>query len=293
MFAIPAYLTRYDRTDIGYSTERETMSAIAVTRQTSGSPDMVWRLLANLRKGLLWAWLDVVCQYRRSKIGPLWETINVVVMILGLTVVSSAILGGDVANLIGYIGLGIIIWSAISALIIEGTTAFIKNASLITTSNIDLDLYVGRTVFRILINFSHHFILYFIAVALMIVPLGWTSLLAVPGIILLFANGFWVVTVLAFICSRFRDVELIVRNLLQLAFFVTPVFWSYQQIAGNRKFIVDYNIIFYFIEIIRAPLLGQIPPLRDYLVIAAVTAFGYVLALLVYRRMRRQLAFFV
>src|ERR1700693_4557720 len=63
------------------------------------------RTLRNLRKGLSWAWLDTVCQYRRSKIGPLWETINILVMTLGMTIVSSAVIGGTVTNLIGYIGL--------------------------------------------------------------------------------------------------------------------------------------------------------------------------------------------
>ena len=275
---------------------RKTMASIFAAAQAS-SPlaalPMVGQALANLHKCLLWAWLDTVCQYRRSRIGPFWETINVVVMVLGLTLVSSAIFGGDVANIIGYIGLGIIIWSAINSLITEGSAAFVKNASLIASSNIGIDLYVGRTVFKILITFGHHLILYFVGVGLMLVPLGWTSLLAIPGMILLFVNGFWIVTVLAFICARFRDVELIVRNLLQLAFFVTPVFWSYQQIADDRHFIVDYNIIFYFLEIIRAPLLGQIPPLRDYLVVASATVFGYALAFVVYLRMRRQLAFFV
>src|SRR5262249_7454093 len=50
------------------------------------------RTLRNLHKGLTWAWLDTVCQYRRSKIGPLWETINVLVMTLGIAVVSSAVI---------------------------------------------------------------------------------------------------------------------------------------------------------------------------------------------------------
>jgi homopolymeric O-antigen transport system permease protein len=39
----------------------------------------------NLWKSLNWAWLDTICQYRRSRIGPLWETINVLVMLIGLT----------------------------------------------------------------------------------------------------------------------------------------------------------------------------------------------------------------
>ena len=251
------------------------------------------RTIKNFRTCLQWAWLDTLCHYRRSQIGPLWETINVLVMIIGLTVVSSAVIGGNMTDLIGYVGLGIIIWASISALITEGSTTFVRNSYLITGSTISIDCYVGRTVFRTLIIFCHHIVLYFLGLLLFLVPLTWTSLLALPGIILLFLNGYWIGVVLAFVCARFRDVEQIIRNLLQLAFFVTPVFWKAEAIAGSKRAIVDYNVLFYFIEIIRAPLLGEIPPLRYYAIVLGCTAVGYAIAILVYHRMRRQLAFFV
>jgi ABC-2 type transport system permease protein/lipopolysaccharide transport system permease protein len=136
-------------------------------------------------------------------------------------------------------------------------------------------------------------VLYFLGLVLMLVPLTWVSLLAIPGIALLFINGYWVCVALAFLCARFRDIEQIIRNLLQLAFFVTPVFWSHTVIQGSKRAIVDYNVFFYFIEIVRGPLLGQVPPLHYYVVALACTVAGYGIAFLVYRRMRRQLAFFV
>jgi ABC-type polysaccharide/polyol phosphate export permease len=250
-------------------------------------------VLNSLRNALSWAWLDTVCQYRRSRIGPLWETLNVLVMLLGLSVVSSAIFGSSVTDIIAYVGLGIIVWSAISALIIEGGGVFVRNAGYLSNSTLGLGLYIGRTVFRIMIAFGHHGVIYLVGVVFALVPISWTSLLAIPGIILLFVNGFWVVMVLGFICARYRDVELIVRNLMQLAFFVTPVFWNYRQIASNRQFLVEYNVLFYFIEIIRAPLLGEVPPLGHYLTVLGVTVAGYGLAYFVYRRMRDQPAFCV
>jgi ABC-type polysaccharide/polyol phosphate export permease len=250
-------------------------------------------IIRNLRKSLSWAWLDTVCQYRRSRIGPLWETINLVVMLVGLTLVSSSIFGTNISDIIAYIGLGIIIWSAISSLLVEGAGTFVRNASYVNSSTLGVDLYIGRSVFKIMITFAHHAILYFVALLLGLVPLTWTSLVSIPGIVLLFVNGFWIVTVLGFICARFRDVELCVRNLMQLAFFVTPVFWNYRQISVDRQFIIDYNLLFYFIEVIRRPLLGEVPPLSYYLTIIVVTVLGYGLAWHVHRRMRRQLAFFV
>lgn len=214
-------------------------------------------------------------------------------MIGGLTLVSSAIFGGSMSGRAGYIGAGIIAWSAISAMITEGPSAFVRYGALITNTNIDVEVYVGRTVFKILITFMHHLVIYIVAVVFLIVPVNWMSLLAIPGVILVFVNGFWVVTVLAFVCARFRDVELIVRNLLQLAFFVTPVFWDYQQVASDRRFIVDFNILFHFLEIVRAPLLGHIPTVQNYLVVVVVTVIGSMLAIVVRHRMRRELAFFV
>jgi ABC-type polysaccharide/polyol phosphate export permease len=251
------------------------------------------RTVRNLRKGLTWAWLDTVCQYRRSKIGPLWETINVLVMTLGITVVSSAVIGGTVSGLIGYVGLGIIVWTAITSLISEGTTAFVRNRDAILSSNLSIDFYVARMSFRIFITFCHHLVLYVVAVAIGLITLHWAALLAIPGIVLLFVNGFWTITLLSLVCARYRDVELIVRNLLQLAFFVTPVFWDYRHIVTERKYIVDYNVLFYFLEIVRAPLLGEVPTAQTYIVVLSVTVVGYAMAYLVYRRMRRDLAFYV
>jgi len=268
-------------------------TTVAAMPQSGGLRWLLLRTFFNLRKSLSWAWLDTVCQYRRSKIGPLWETVNVLVMTLGITVVSSAVIGGTMTDRIGYIGLGIIIWAAISSLVAEGASTFVKNREYILASNLSVDYYIGRTIFRTFITFCHHLVLYFAAVALGLVPLSPVSLLALPGVLLLFINGYWVVTLLALLCARFRDLDLIMRNLLQLTFFVTPVFWDYHLVANNRAFIVDYNVLFYFLEIVRAPLLGEVPPASYYAVALATTVIGFVLAWLAYRRMRRRLAFFV
>jgi ABC-type polysaccharide/polyol phosphate export permease len=251
------------------------------------------RTMVNLRTSFTWAWLDTKCQYRRSRIGPLWETINVAVMVGGLALVTSGLFGGNIRDLIGYIGLGIIIWSAISTLVIEGCSTFVRNTAQILSSNISIDLYVGRTVSKAFIVFAHHLALYLVGLAFGLVPLTWVSVLAIPGIFLLFLNGTFVVTILAFICARYRDLELIIRNLLQLAFLVTPVFWNYQQIGAHRKFIVDYNILFYFIQVVRMPLLGEVPSAQIYLVAIGTTLVLFLVAALTYYRMRRRLAFFL
>ena len=132
-----------------------------------------------------------------------------------------------------------------------------RNAGHILGSNISVDLYVGRTLFKTFITFGHHILLYLVGVALGLIPLTWIALLSIPGIALLLVNGFWVIIVLAFMCARFRDVELIVRNLLQVAFLVTPVFWNFQQISPNQRFMVDYNRFFIFFRSFGCPVGGN------------------------------------
>ena len=266
---------------------------VAADAQVDPRTKLFWRTLVNLRTSFVWAWLDTKCQYRRSKVGPLWETINVAVMIAAISLVSSGLFGAKVKDVVGYIGLGLIIWSAIAGFVVDGCMTFLRNAGHILGSNISVDLYVGRTLFKIFITFGHHIFLYLVGVAFGLIPLAWTALLSLPAIALLLVNGFWAIIVLAFICARFRDVEMIVRNLLQIAFLVTPVFWNYQQISPNQRFMVDYNPLFHFLQIIRSPLLGEIPSVRTYVIVMATTALGYVAAAFVYYRMRRRLAFFV
>jgi homopolymeric O-antigen transport system permease protein len=265
----------------------------AVMPHTGAALWLGLRTLRNLRKAFAWAWLDIVCQYRRSKIGPLWETINALVMTVGMTAVSSAVIGGSPGNLIGYIGLGMIIWTMVSAFVSEGGSTLIANREYILSNNLSIDFFISRMVMRKLIIFSHHLALYFLGLLVGVLSLHWSSLLAIPGIFLLFVNGFWIVTTLALVCARFRDLELIIRNLMQLVFFVTPIFWDYRHIPSNRSFIVDYNLFFYFIEIVRGPLLGEVPPVQYYVVVLVVTVLGYLLAYLTYRWLRRNLAFFV
>ena len=270
-----------------------TSSTQAPARRVARPPLRAYFSLRNLWKSLQWAWLDTICQYRRSRIGPLWETINLMVTLVGLTVVSSAIFGASVWDIVAYVGLGIIIWSAISSLVSDGCGTFVRNGSYVISSTLPIDIYVGRSIFRTMITFGHHIIIYFIGIVFGVVVIGWTTLLAIPGIVLLFVNGLWVATVLGHICARFRDVELFVRNIMQLAFFVTPVFWSYERIASDRRFLVEYNPFFYFIDIVRTPLLGEVPPAWHYAVVVGVTVCGYALAYYVNRRMRGGLAFCV
>jgi len=251
------------------------------------------KFIKNIKAAFGWGLLDVKCKYRRSVIGPFWETINVSVMIFGITLMSSAVFHAGASADIAYIGLGIIVWYLLTSLITDAMGVFVINKDYIRNSSMSIDMYVWRTIFRILIAFCHHLILYVFGVIWLDIPLHASNLMVFVGFFFLIINSFWAVPTIGFLCARFRDLEMVIRNLLQLTFFITPIFWNYHTVPADRTFIVVWNPFFYFLEAVRAPLLGETLPANFYLTLTGITVLGYFFMWQVYRSMRRDLAFYV
>ena len=56
-------------------------------------------------------------------------------------------------------------------------------------------------------------------------PVTWATLLVIPGFVLLCINLVWIAELLAATCTRYRDIQQLVTNLLQIALFLMPIFW--------------------------------------------------------------------
>jgi len=242
--------------------------------------------------GFFWAWMDIKCRYRRSTLGPFWETANMSVMIAGMATVSSALFNVPVGSILPYLALGIVVWTVIANSINEGANCFVSHSNMLKNTNFSIGLYVGRTTLRIYINAAHHLIIFVLAIVFFDINMNAATLLFIPGVCLLFLNSLWVVPTLGFVCSRFRDFEMVAKNLTQLLFFVTPIFWDANVISSNKRIIIDLNPFYYFIEIVRAPLLGVVPPIKVYVVVLGITLFGFFLLAITYKKMREKLVFY-
>jgi ABC-type polysaccharide/polyol phosphate export permease len=94
------------------------------------------------------------------------------------------------------------------------------------------------------------------------------------------------------ISARFRDVPNIVTAVLQIAMFMTPVFWRPEGIKTAR-FVLDSNPFYYMLEVCRRPLLGEpvAPGSWSYLVLLA--AIGWTVAFVVFATERRKLVHYL
>jgi ABC-2 type transport system permease protein/lipopolysaccharide transport system permease protein len=120
-----------------------------------------------------------------------------------------------------------------------------------------------------------------------------TSLLAVPGLVLLMVTGIGMSLTLGVLSARFRDIPLIITNLVQLLFFTTPILWRVDTLPPDQTWVARYNPFHYLIEVIRQPLLGQTLPLSAWLVTVAIAVASVAVGVAFYTRYRVRIAYWL
>ncbi|MEI4281343.1 ABC transporter permease [Klenkia terrae] len=265
------------------------------------------RTTADLRDGWrqrqLWGhlgWQDIRQRYRRSVLGPIWISITMAVTAVALGILYAGLFGNDLGVQLPYILVGFIIWNFISGCLAEGSEVFTSNVGLITHLPAPLSVHVYRLVWRQALFFAHNLVVYVVMLVIFPQPLGWGSLMAIPAFALLVVNGTWVALLLGIATTRFRDLLPITQSIVQLAFFLTPIVWIYEDLLNStnpaiaeRARIAELNPFLHFVEILRRPLLGQSFELRNWVVVLAITVVGWLVTLVALRRYRARIAYWV
>lgn len=247
---------------------------------------LAWRLW-----GLL-GWQDIRQRYRRSKIGPFWVTISMGVMIAGMGFLYADLFHTDVRSYLPYLSVGLIVWGLIGPLVTENCNAFVDGESIIKQVKLPLSLHVYRVVWRNFIIFGHNFVVLILVAVLFRIWPGWPGLLVIPGLLIICVNGVWVGLFWGVISARFRDVPQIVSSVMQIAFFMTPIMWVPSAVSGHKWFL-DLNPFYYFVALVRQPLLGGESTLRLWWWALAITTGGWIVAFLLYRHCRRRIAYWL
>jgi ABC-2 type transport system permease protein len=161
-------------------------------------------------------------------------------------------------------------------------------------------VHVYRLVWRQTLFFLHNLVVYLVMLIVFPQHLHWTDLAAIPAFGLLVLNGAWVALLFGIVTTRFRDLTPITQSIVQLAFFMTPIVWIYQNFLDSpnpaiaeRARLAELNPFLHFVEILRRPMLGQNQEPRFWIVVLAITVVGWLLTLVVLRRYRARVPYWV
>jgi ABC-2 type transport system permease protein len=264
-------------------------------------------------------WQDIKQRYRRSVIGPLWITLSMAITAAGLGLLYSQLFNAPIGTFIPYLTVGFIVWNFMLGCLTEGTDTFIRNEGLIKHLPAPITVYALRTVWRQTLLLAHNLIVYVVIVIIFwshlateytiteakeatIQPgIDWSALMAIPAFVVLAINAGWVVILFGIIATRYRDIPPVIQSLTQLLFFMTPIVWSTDQlnvIAGGgdigwRKLVAELNPLYHYMQILRAPLIGNEQSWHHWAVVGVFTVVGWGLALVAMRNYRARISYWV
>jgi lipopolysaccharide transport system permease protein len=253
-------------------------------------------LLASLRSWRLWTllgWLEIRQRYARSKLGPFWLTISMGVLVGTMGVIYGTLLGRPLGDYLPMVADGLVFWTLFSGVVLEGCNSYIASANYIRQVNTPRLIYVLQAAWRNTVIFAHNFLIV-ISVMVLFGVHSWAALLLfIPGFALFLLNALWIAAFSGVIAARFRDFPQIVAALLQVAFYVTPILFSGDMLAGKHHWIVVYNPLAYLIELVRAPLLGHVPDALTWVVGSVMALLGWSLTLAFTGRFHRRIPYWV
>jgi ABC-type polysaccharide/polyol phosphate export permease len=239
-------------------------------------------------------WQDIKQRYRRSALGPFWLTISMGVMIGTIGLVFGTIFGSPLDEFFPFLAAGIIIWSFITSALLEGCSGFISSEGIIKQLPIPLFVHILRLLWRNIIIFLHNIVIFPLVLIAVTKAPSWISLLSIPGFALLVINLSWISLVLAIICTRYRDLPPIITNLVQVLFYLTPIMWMPKLLPSEvARYLLELNPMYHFIEIVRAPLLGEAANPISWIVAIAFAIFGWSFASIFYGRYKRRIAYWL
>jgi ABC-type polysaccharide/polyol phosphate export permease len=252
-------------------------------------------LVEGFRKYPVWtrfAFHEIRQRFRRSVLGPFWLTLSMGIMVGAMGLVFSTLFHQDMSSTLPYIAVGLINWGLLTSCINEGTAVFIGNESYIKNVPLPVSVHFYRMIARNVIIWGFNMAIYLVVLVWFRIVPDWQFLLFIPGFALFIVNAAWMGLAAGILSTRFRDIPQVITNVVQVIFFVTPVFWSPATLSSRPAFI-EWNPLYHMLELTRSPLLGRDITPHSWLFALGLAAVGLAGTAYLYRRAYARIAYWV
>lgn len=254
----------------------------------------------DLAKGLkawrIWFLLgigDIRQRYARSKLGQFWITLSTGLFIGAIGTVNAILFNQDVNSFLPYIAANVIVWNLISGIVTDSSTAFVQSEGYVRQIPLPRTVFIMRVVTKNVVNFLHNLAILPFVYIIFPQPLSYSYLLAPLGLAMIIVAGFFTTIILGVICTRFRDLPQVVTNVVQLAFFITPVMWPATALKSHFINLGILNPFASFLSILSEPLRGITPNPMSYLVTGGFILVLALIALPLFAKYRARIPYWL
>ncbi len=237
------------------------------------------------KKWSLWlymAYADIRRRYRRTLIGPFWATLSIAIFISSMGVLFSTLWHREIHDYLPFFASGYITWIFFSTTLTESCTTFTAAESHMKQISLPYSFYAALVVSRNVMVFFHQLVVFLVVAFMFHIHVTPNTWLALPGFILLVLNCSWIAIALGLICTRLRDIQQIVISILQIAMFITPIFWSESQLGSGKVALLTINLnpMYHFVSVVRYPLLGEQAHLISWVADIVILLLGWTLTMI-------------
>ena len=223
-------------------------------------------------------------RYRRSVLGGLWALAQPVARLVVLSFLFTRILPLGIEDYPAFLFVGLTAWLWFAAAVAAGCSSPVDRRDLVLRPGLPRALVPAVAVLSAGVD-------YLAALPVLLAYLAFTTGLSAPALLLpvLLVPQVALMLGLAYALAAanvfVRDVKIVVDVLLLLGFYVTPVFFSAEQVPERFSLLLDLNPMAGLIALQREILIdGVLPDWSDLAVTTAVSAAVLVAGYLVYRR---------
>jgi lipopolysaccharide transport system permease protein len=276
--------------------------AVVTARRRSAGPEStpLWRdIREGMQRNRLWlilGWNDIRSRYRRTILGPFWTVLSTATLVGALGFVNAVLWNISISTYLPYFCAGYISWLLFLTIINESCSSIIASESIVKVVRVPYSVFVFRVLTRNIIVFGHNLTIFLLVALIFGVTVSANTLLLPVGLGLAVINYAWIGLLLAVVCARFRDVIQLVTNVTTILFFITPVFWQPSQLDAvpvARSILADANFAYHIVDVIRAPLLGQVPEPLSYIYLGTTAVLGFVVTALLMRPFYNRIAYWL
>jgi len=222
---------------------------------------------------------EIKARYKRAKIGFLWAFINPLLQMLVMGFVFQFFVPVEVDNYFLFIFVSLLPWNFFSETVSKATNVFVDQRALIAKAKFPKEILLLSVVFA---NLFHTLIAFFLLLLFILIfqsaflsNFSFFGLTAVFSYLLFFTIGFSFLT--ATLNVKNRDTAFVVKFLLMLWFYLTPIVYLLDFIPAKLRLFFQLNPLTGIVEVFRSLFLGfQLTDFKMFLIVfVSSSVFSY------------------
>jgi ABC-type polysaccharide/polyol phosphate export permease len=234
--------------------------------------------------------------YKKTILGPWWITISMCWFVFGLSYLRIALHGSGRSwgEAVSFVGTGFIAFTFLSGAITSSANIFSNQQGTSSSSSIPISISIFRVTLANVLDFLHEALVIVVLIAAFGIRPSWNWIQVLPAIVSVIVFHLGLIMWLGPLVCRFRDVGPIIGMIQRIAIFLSPIFWSVDQIEQSGQFnLIKWNPYTYFISAFRDPMLNisHVSIANPLIVSSAIAFINLGIGLLVFSYSRSRLNF--